>query len=151
MIVSMTDLVVHTDAPASILPYRTYNSADEWYSTLADMYMAQLAFRHNAAIEDESDARNKYVARQLFRKLATEGRLTSELDSDGSFRLFSEDSRRLIQTSLRILAAYRLPEGERWEKRTWMISYAARKSWDFDFIWRKYLDESYFGSNDNQD
>ena len=32
-----------------------------------------------------------------------------------------------------------------------MISYAARKSWDFDFICRKYLDESYFEANENQD
>lgn len=24
---------------------------------------------------------------------------------------------------------------ESWEKRTWLLNYAARKSWAFDFIW----------------
>lgn len=31
------------------------------------------------------------------------------------------------------------------------LNYAARKSWAFDFIWWKFLDESYFGPNENQD
>ncbi|KAM5358365.1 hypothetical protein ACJZ2D_015350 [Fusarium nematophilum] len=40
---------------------------------------------------------------------------------------------------------------ESWEKQTWMLNYAARKSWAFDFIWWKFLDEMYFGPNENQD
>ena len=32
-----------------------------------------------------------------------------------------------------------------------MINYAARDSWAFDFIWWKFLDERYFGQNDDQD
>lgn len=40
---------------------------------------------------------------------------------------------------------------ENWEKRTWMVRYAARKSWVFDFIWWKFLDESYFGPSEDQD
>jgi hypothetical protein len=40
---------------------------------------------------------------------------------------------------------------ESWEKRIWMVNYAARKSWAFDFIWWKFLDQSYFGPNENQD
>ncbi|XXH01669.1 hypothetical protein Hte_008029 [Hypoxylon texense] len=40
---------------------------------------------------------------------------------------------------------------ESWEKRTWMINYAARTSWAFDFVWWKFLDESYFGPNEDQD
>ena len=38
-----------------------------------------------------------------------------------------------------------------WEERDWMINYAVRDSWVFDFIWWKFLDERYFGPNDNQD
>ncbi|KID99301.1 phosphotransferase family protein, partial [Metarhizium majus ARSEF 297] len=34
-----------------------------------------------------------------------------------------------------------------WEKQTWMLNYAARKSWAFDFIWWKFSDEKYCGSN----
>ena len=61
LIANMNDLVVHTSALASILPppSQTYASAGEWYSALADMHMAQLAFQHNDAVEDESDARDK--------------------------------------------------------------------------------------------
>ncbi|KAH7175930.1 hypothetical protein EDB81DRAFT_633248, partial [Dactylonectria macrodidyma] len=71
-----------------------YASANEWYSALGDMHMAQLVFQHNDAVEDKEDARDKYVARQLFRNLATEGRLAPELSKlDGEFRLFSEDLR----------------------------------------------------------
>ncbi|KAM7184499.1 hypothetical protein V8F33_012960 [Rhypophila sp. PSN 637] len=234
LIANMNDLVVHTNAPASILPSQTYASTDEWYKALADMHIAQLAFQHNDAVEDEDDARDKYVARQLFRKLAAERRLASEPESDGGFTLFSEDFRPaniLLDKDLRVVGvidwefAYAAPtqfsfdppwwllleepeywtggyhawmkayeprlrtflrvlEAEEkkmaaanvvevgrlslagggkteaslsqrmrgsWEKRTWMLNYAARKSWAFDFIWWKFLDESYFGSNENQD
>lgn len=67
LIANMNDIVVHTNMPASILPSQTYASADEWYAALGDMHMAQLVFQHNDAVEDEDDARDKYVARQLFR------------------------------------------------------------------------------------
>jgi len=50
----------------------------------------QLVFQHNDAVEGEDDARDKYVARQLFRKLAADGRLNTGLggnsDPDGTFR-----------------------------------------------------------------
>ncbi|POR33713.1 Uncharacterized protein TPAR_06097 [Tolypocladium paradoxum] len=235
LIENMNDIVVHTDAPPSILPSQTYASADEWYSALADMHLAQLAFQHNDAVEDEDDARDKYTARQLFRNLAIEKRLVSDLSRTDGFRLFSEDFRPTnvlldkdlrvvgvidwefayaapaqfsfdppwwllleepecwtggylawmeayeprLQTFLRVLeaeenkmAAADLAEKvsglsltnsgraepplswrmrESWEKRTWMLSYAARKSWAFDFIWWKFLDETYFGPNENQD
>lgn len=38
-----------------------------------------------------------------------------------------------------------------WEERDWMVNYAVRDSWAFDFIWWKFLDERYFGPNDEQD
>ncbi|KAI1120578.1 phosphotransferase family protein [Nemania abortiva] len=237
LIANMNDLVVHTSAPESILPCQTYASADEWYRALADMHMAQLVFQHNDAVEDEDDARDKYVARQLFRKLAAEGRLAPETpEPDDGFVLFSEDFRPAnilldkdlrvvgvidwefayaapaqfgsdppwwlllqepdywdggyrawmeayeprLRTFLRVLEAEEekmkmatdiaekvgcisLVDGEKkevplsrrmresWEKRTWMRNYAARKSWAFDFVWWKFLDESYFGPNENQD
>lgn len=233
---NMNDIVVHTNTPANILPSQTYASTSEWYSALADMNMAQLVFQHNDAVEDEDDARDKYVARQLFRNLATERRLVPELfKTDEEFRLFSEDFRPAnvlldkdlrvvgvidwefayaapaqcsfdppwwllllepeywtdgyrewmkayeprLQTFLRMLeaeenkmAAMSLAEKvngisltgsgnsepalsqrmrESWEKQTWLLNYAARKSWAFDCIWWKFLDERYFGPNENQD
>ena len=32
-----------------------------------------------------------------------------------------------------------------------MVNYAARDSWAFDFVWWKFLDERYFGENEDQD
>lgn len=232
---NMCDIVVHTNAPSIILPSQTYTSAAEWYRALADMHLAQLAFQHNDAVEDEDDAGDKYVARQLFRNIAAERHLFQDQEGcDQDFRLFSEDFRPTnvlldkdlqvvgvidwqfayaapasfsfdppwwllleepeywpggyrawmeayeprLQTFLRVLAAEEkkydcVPPNERlngtsvtderakiplsqrirdsWEKQTWMVNYAARKSWAFDCVWWKFLDERYFGANENQE
>lgn len=100
LIGNMIQQIAHNNAPESILPSRTYTSSNEWCRALADLHMAQLALQYNDAMEDEDDARDKYVARQLFRNLAAENRLFPEpfssccSDNDGDgFRLFSEDLR----------------------------------------------------------
>ncbi|KAF4975973.1 hypothetical protein FZEAL_7300 [Fusarium zealandicum] len=41
------------------------------------MHLAQLLFQHNDLVSSEDDCRNKYVARQLFRRLAKQGRLST--------------------------------------------------------------------------
>jgi hypothetical protein len=63
--------------PASVLPPEdnTYGAADEWYLALAEVCKAQLVFQHNDLVSMKDDCRNKYVAHQLFRKLAKQGRL----------------------------------------------------------------------------
>ncbi|KAJ2901766.1 hypothetical protein MKZ38_001386 [Zalerion maritima] len=65
--------------PHAILPPkdRTYGTADEWYIMLADMNMAQLVFQRNDLVKTANDCRTKYVARQLFRRLAKQGRLST--------------------------------------------------------------------------
>ncbi|KAI1460743.1 phosphotransferase family protein [Annulohypoxylon moriforme] len=243
---NMNDIIVHTNAPKSILPEpsRTYATEDEWLNALADMHMVQISFQHNDAAEDEDDARDKYVSRQLFRNLVKEKRLFPRASSkpDDRFRLFSEDFRpanvlldkdlkivgvidwefayaapaRFIydppwwllieraehwsggydawmeiyeprfQTFLRMLEAeekkmadanlaekvnsltltdndnnndnkemMEIPLSQRmresWEKRTWMISSAATKSWNLDYLWWHYLDEDFFGPNEDHD
>ncbi|KAH7176323.1 phosphotransferase family protein [Dactylonectria macrodidyma] len=40
---------------------------------------------------------------------------------------------------------------ETWTKRDWVLTYAMRKSWSFDFLWWKYLDEYFYGPNATQD
>lgn len=236
---NMADVVIHTNAPASILPEpsQTFATEDEWYSALANIHMAQLSYQHNDTVEDEDDARDKYVARQLFRNLATQKEIAPGApESDDGFRLFSKDFRPVnvlldkdlkvvsvidwefayaapaqfshdppwwllleepecwpggyqawmeayeprLRTFLRALEAEekklaiadiaenineltltddkkgtQIPLSQRmresWENRTWMISYAARKSWAFDFLWWEFLDEKYFGPNEGQD
>ncbi|KAM4065595.1 hypothetical protein HRG_010670 [Hirsutella rhossiliensis] len=92
LIVNMTEIAVHTNAPPSTLPSQTFAPADKWYSALADTHMAQLTFQHNDAVGDKDDARDKHITRQLFRNLDIKRRLMPDLlKSDGEFRLFSED------------------------------------------------------------
>lgn len=246
---NMNSILEFTEAPPSLLPDRPYYStATEWYSALADMHMTQLVFQHNDAVDDEEDARDKYVARLLFRRLAAEGRLAAasgagEADAregrrggreEAAFRIFSEDLRPsnvLIDKDLRVVGVldwefvYSVPsefsfdppwwlilrapddwpeggyvswmetyeprlktflrlleeeekraqalaahsestsgndglEGgvrlsqqmrKRWESRAWMINYAARNSWAFDFVYWKFLDAEFFGHNENGD
>ncbi|KAK5628516.1 hypothetical protein RRF57_004231 [Xylaria bambusicola] len=111
---NMNSLVQLTDMPPTLLPSptQTYANPDEWYSALADMHMAQLVFQHNNAVKDEDDARDKYVARQLFRQLASDGRLTSEAEpgengkSPSRYLIYSSDFRPsnvLIDKDLRVV------------------------------------------------
>ncbi|KAL5313889.1 hypothetical protein ACEPPN_018312 [Leptodophora sp. 'Broadleaf-Isolate-01'] len=73
---SMTQLA---HIPPSTLPLEneTYATADEWYEALANMHLTQLIFQHNDLVSSEDDCRNKYVARQIFRRLAKQGRLST--------------------------------------------------------------------------
>ncbi|KAI0469799.1 phosphotransferase [Xylariaceae sp. FL0804] len=73
---SMTQLA---HVPPAIFPAesQTFATADEWYLELANMHLAQLIFQHNDLISSEDDCRNKYVARQLFRRLSKQGRLST--------------------------------------------------------------------------
>ncbi|KPM39113.1 hypothetical protein AK830_g7468 [Neonectria ditissima] len=220
LIQNMNSLLDFTDCPASLLPAHAFSTSNEWYSAMADMHLTQLTFQHNDAIEDEDDARDKYVARQLFRNLASEGHLATSEGSETTFRLFSEDLRPsnvLIDKDLRVVGvvdwefAYAAPaqfsldppwwlllespeywdgeyrgwieayeprletflsvledeeknlQGNRespsisqhmrrnWENKSWMVRYAARKSWSFDFIFWRYLDPRYFGENEDGD
>lgn len=81
---------------STALPSGPYSTDKEWYCALADMHFVQLALQSNEGIEDEDDARNRFVARQLFRKLAYDGLLIPEsLGGEGkpTFRIYSEDFR----------------------------------------------------------
>ncbi|TQN74727.1 Altered inheritance of mitochondria protein 9 [Colletotrichum shisoi] len=137
LIQNTNSLVDHARVPPWVLPSKTYTEANEWYSALADMHLAQLVFQHNDAVEDEDDARDKYVARQLFRKLAVEGRLAAGLggkpDPDGTFRLWSEDLRPsnvLIDRHLRVVAVV-----------DWEFAYVAPSQFTFDPPWWLLLGE----------
>ncbi|KAI1119030.1 phosphotransferase family protein [Nemania sp. NC0429] len=237
---NMNTLLEFTGLTPALLPSQPCSTSNKWYSALADMHLAQLTFQHNGAVDDEDDARDKYVARQLFRQLASQGKLGVEPELDDShgnarpFILYSEDlhpSNVLIDKDLRVVGvidwefAYaapaqfsfdppwwlllgnpeRWPGGYRgwmeayeprletflgvleeeegnmraraeiessmaglslssgrgvalsqrmrksWEDKTWMISYAARNSWEFDWLFWKFLDARYFGPNEEED
>ncbi|KAF5964969.1 phosphotransferase family protein [Fusarium bulbicola] len=118
-------------SPSDLLPVKDqpFATSAEWYSAMADMNLIQLAFQQNNAVEDEDDARDKYVARQLFRNLASEGRLESRSSKEGgnNFRLFSEDLRPsnvLIGKDLKVVGVI-----------DWEFAYAAPGEFSFDPPW----------------
>ncbi|KAI8950611.1 hypothetical protein F4801DRAFT_579291 [Xylaria longipes] len=96
-----------------LLPFQPYSISDEWYSALADMHLAQLVFQHNGAVDDEDDAWDKYVARQLFRQLASKG-LKDSLHPKLSSR----------RTDLRVVGVI-----------DWEFAYAAPAQLSFDPPW----------------
>jgi hypothetical protein len=237
---NMTDMIRLANIPRAVLPAKgtTYETADEWYVALAEMNLAQLVFQHSDAVSSEDDCRNKYVARQIFRRLAKQGRLSTfgfaeddwsvqsskmdrgalspAPDGSGSFRLWGDDFRAgnilldetddiaalidwefayvgptqfvldtpwwlLFNTAemwddgmddwIRVykgrletwLAAMRRAEEgmeepspfpvplstymrESWETGRFWLNYGARKSWAFDAMYWKHLDQRFFGN-----
>ncbi|CAG8961750.1 hypothetical protein HYFRA_00006293 [Hymenoscyphus fraxineus] len=75
---NMNNMLQLANIPRSVLPLesKTYSTADEWYVALAEMHIAQLIFQHNDLVRSEDDCRNKYVARQIFRRLAKDRQLS---------------------------------------------------------------------------
>jgi len=130
LIQNMNSLLEFAGVTPTLLPSQHYSASDEWYSALADMHLAQLTFQHNDAVLDEDDARDKYVARQLFRRLASNGRLASGFEIKENrnggfvFRLFSEDLRPsniLIDKNLCVVGVI-----------DWEFAYAAPMRFSFD-------------------
>ncbi|KAL2020614.1 hypothetical protein VTK56DRAFT_8104 [Thermocarpiscus australiensis] len=153
---NMTDMVRLANIPRAVLPPEgeTYDSADEWYVALAEMHLAQLVFQHNDLVKSEDDCRNKYVARQIFRRLAKQGRLSTfgfaedtwsahssitapstlspAPDGAGPFRLWGDDFRAgniLLNQSDDIVAVI-----------DWEYSYAAPAQFILDPPWWLLLD-----------
>ncbi|KAF5560455.1 kinase [Fusarium phyllophilum] len=125
---NMNSILDLTGSPSSLLPAkdRPFATSTEWYSTMTEMNLIQLMFQQNNAVEDEDDARDKYVARQLFRNLASEGRLEAKASKSG-FRLFSEDLRPsnvLIDKELKVVGVI-----------DWEFAYAAPAEFSFDPPW----------------
>ncbi|KAH6717481.1 hypothetical protein BKA61DRAFT_642544 [Leptodontidium sp. MPI-SDFR-AT-0119] len=235
---NMSNMAQLANVPTAIFPpeLTTYQTSDQWYTNLAEMQIATLVFQHNDMVTSEDDCcRNKYVARQLFRRLAKQGKLETfgfveddwsaqsqsqtvfatlkAPDGSGSFRLWSDDFRpsnvmvdehddilgvidwefayvgptqfvldppwwllldvpemweagiddwtlqyeRRLKTWLLameevendmspdalLLSAYMR---ESWDTGRFWLNYAARKSWAFDTIYWKYLDERFFAA-----
>lgn len=101
---STNDLVLSGGIPPCVLPVhkKTYNTSHEYYQAMADMHLTHLTFQHNDAVLSLPDGRESYVARQLFRKLAREGRLAQSEEDDNAttatqqdevFKLWCDDMR----------------------------------------------------------
>lgn len=243
---NMNDMLQLANMPSASFPPepKTFQSADEYYVNLARGHLAQLVFQQNDLVKSADDCRNKYVARQLFRQLAEQGRLSifgfaednwsaqarlnaSKLlpapSNSDSFRLYGDDFRPgniLIDDANKIVSVidweytYAAPTQfvldppwwllldtpemwdagiddwvknyelrletwlsamkkaeedeesagsesestefplstymrESWETGRFWLTYAARKSWEFDTVFWKYLDERFFGPRED--
>lgn len=146
---NMSNMVQLANIPRDVLPSpnTTYKSADEWYTTLARMHIAQLTFQHNDLVESADDCKNKYISRYLFHKLAKEGKFStfgfaddnwsakaatvksscSAPDMEGRFRLWCDDLRPdsfLVNECKNIVAAI-----------DWEFTYAAPTQFILDPPW----------------
>lgn len=57
------------------------------------MHLAQLTFQHNDAVDSSEDCRDKYVARQLFRKLSKDATFLGSNETKQQFKLWCDDLR----------------------------------------------------------
>lgn len=76
--INMQNMLSIANIPQSALQSRsmTFLSADDWYATCSKMIMAPLVLQRNDFVNSADDCRNKYVARQIFRRLARDGKLS---------------------------------------------------------------------------
>lgn len=92
---NMAELVNSSGFPESILPRveTTYKTSDDFFKHLANMNMAHLVFQQNRAVISAGDARDRYMARHLFRKLAQKGSLVQPTTGGGveRFKLVCDD------------------------------------------------------------
>ncbi|OBT74569.1 hypothetical protein VF21_07528 [Pseudogymnoascus sp. 05NY08] len=89
MTLNTNELVQLGNFPPSQLRSQTFNSSASYLQALSDTHITHLSTQHNDAIKSAEDCRRRYIARHLFRKLATEHRLTG--GDDKTFKLFCDD------------------------------------------------------------
>ncbi|KAJ5579805.1 uncharacterized protein N7459_005790 [Penicillium hispanicum] len=90
---NMNELVRLGTLPQSKLPapHATFSTASSYVEALASLNIQQLVYQRNDAIESADDYRRKFVARQLFYKLARDKKLTKF--ENGPFKLWCDDLR----------------------------------------------------------
>ncbi|OJJ69053.1 hypothetical protein ASPBRDRAFT_57598 [Aspergillus brasiliensis CBS 101740] len=115
----MNELVRLGTLPRSLLPDSTFSTSSSYFDNLAELHIQHLKHQRNDAVDSATDCRRKYVARQLFRKLAKDRQLTaSTCDCDsGPFRLWCDDLRPsnvLLNADLQVMGVI-----------DWEFSYAA--------------------------
>ncbi|KAJ5212411.1 uncharacterized protein N7498_004057 [Penicillium cinerascens] len=92
---NMNELVRLGGLPRSKLPdlYTTFNTSSSYIEALADLNIEHLIHQRNDSVQSADDCRRKFVARQLFRKLAKGKRLTNPCFEQGPFKIWCDDLR----------------------------------------------------------
>lgn len=71
--IGMNELVRLGTLPRSELPTTTLKTASSYFKTLAELHLKHLFHQQNDAVDSANDCRRRFVARQLFSKLASDG------------------------------------------------------------------------------
>lgn len=87
---NMNELITSANLPQQAFPTGIFESAADYFVSLADQHLSHLRYQRNDAFADEAGCRKKYVARCLFRKIA--GGISAE-HKNGPFRLYCDDFR----------------------------------------------------------
>jgi hypothetical protein len=92
---NMNELVRVGTFPRSKLPKpsATFETTSSYFDSLADQHIGHLTHQRNDAIDSADDCRQRYVARQLFRRLARSRQLTSPAVDLGPFKIWCDDLR----------------------------------------------------------
>ncbi|KAG8156759.1 hypothetical protein KVR01_013364 [Diaporthe batatas] len=92
---NLTGMLMDGGNPRCALPAETkiFATSKEYYSALADMHLAELAFQYNGGIDSYDDCRDKYVARQLFRRLCKDAAFLDSDEEEEPFKLWCDDMR----------------------------------------------------------
>ncbi|KAL1884813.1 hypothetical protein Plec18167_002405 [Paecilomyces lecythidis] len=90
---NMNELVRLGDLPRRKLPDTAFTTTSSYLEALADLNMEHLVHQRNDAVETADDCRRKFVARQLFRQLARDKKLTDPSLEKGPFKIWCDDLR----------------------------------------------------------
>lgn len=92
---NMNELVRLGTLPRSKLPPldATFKTASSYIETLAQLNIQHLLHQRNNVVESADDCRRKFVARQLFYKLARDKKLSLPCAENGPFKLWCDDFR----------------------------------------------------------
>lgn len=92
---NMNELVRLGTLPRSKLPPldATFQAASSYIETLAQLNIQHLLHQRNDAVQSADDCRRKFVARQLFYKLAKDKKLSLPCNENGPFKLWCDDFR----------------------------------------------------------
>lgn len=142
---NMNELVRLGGLPRSKLPDidTTYNTTSSYFEALADLNIEHLVHQRNDAVESADDCRRKFVARQLFRKLARDKRLSNPSLEKGPFKIWCDDLRPanvLLNVNMQIVGVV-----------DWEFTYAAPAEFSYAPPWWLLIEKPEFWSNGIED
>ncbi|KKZ63785.1 hypothetical protein EMCG_01889 [[Emmonsia] crescens] len=86
MTLNMNELVRVGNLPPAIFTKKIFSTVTEYFEELATQQLLHIQYQRNDAVENEHDARKRYIARCLFRKIARDIQL-----EPGPFHLWCDD------------------------------------------------------------